>query len=87
MQEVVSVAPNPVRLGQESPIFSGKTVHLLNTGAQLVAIHDYLQVHDEIILILKNISIVTPNLLVIAKSVSTNSDAPGAKHQLNSAAR
>jgi talin len=84
---VVNVAANPVQLGQESAYFSGRTTQLINTGAQLASLHEDSQVREEIILTLKNVSIVNSNLLVVAKSVSSNPDAPGARNQLNAAAR
>ena len=84
---VVNVASDPVQLGKESSYFSGKTIQLITTGSQLASLHEDIQVREEIILTLKNVSIVTSNLLVVAKSVSANPDAPGARNQLNAAAR
>ena len=85
--EVVGSVGNPQRLGQESSYFSSKVVILLETGSQLASLHEDIQVREEIILTLKNISIVSSNLLVVGKGISSNPDAPGAKNQLNAAAR
>jgi len=85
--ELVGSTGNPQKLGQESSYFSSKAILLLQTGSQLASMHEDIQVREEIILTLKNISIVSSNLLVVAKGFSTNPDAPGAKNQLNAAAR
>ncbi len=86
-KEIVTCASNPAKLGNESKYFGNKTTDLINIGSQLASLHEEMEVREEIIITLKNVSIVTSNLLVQAKAVSANPDAPSMRNQLNSAAR
>ncbi|XP_021951847.1 talin-1 isoform X2 [Folsomia candida] len=85
--DVVGATKNPAKLGTESRHFGGKTTELINAGSQLAALHEDIQIRDEIIITLKSVSITTSNLLVQAKAASVNPDAPGMRNQLSSAAR
>jgi talin len=85
--QVVSSTSNPAKLANESKHFGNKTVELINTGTQLAALHEDIEVREEIVITLKNISIATSNLLIQTKAASSNPDAPGMRNQLTSAAR
>lgn len=85
--DIVGATGNPAKLGNESKHFGTKTTELINTGSQLASLHEDIEVREEIIITLKNVSITTSNLLVQAKASSANPDAPGMRNQLSSAAR
>lgn len=85
--DVVGATGNPAELGTQSKRFGNKTTSLINTGSQLAALHEDVEIREEIIITLKNVSITTSNLLVQAKAASANPDAPGMRNQLSSAAR
>jgi hypothetical protein len=85
--QITNVAPNPTKLGHEAKNFSSKTVHLITAGHQLASLHEDVQVQEEIIVTLRQVSVVTSNFLLVAKAVSTNPEAPGVRNQLNTAAR
>lgn len=85
--EIVTAAPSPAKLGPEAKYFGEKTSQLIVTGSQLAHLHEETDVREEIFITLKNVHIVSSNLLVVAKSVSLNPDAPGARNQLTAAAR
>jgi talin len=85
--EVVGATGNPAKLGTEAKHYGSKTTELINTGCQLAALHEDIEVREEIFITLKNVSITTSNLLVQSKAASSNPDAPGMRNQLSAAAR
>lgn len=85
--EIARSANNPTKIGNESKEFGTKVGRLINTGCQLASLHEEVQVREEIIITLKNVSTTSTNLLTQAKAASANPDAPGLKNQLSAAAR
>ncbi|CAG7831157.1 unnamed protein product, partial [Allacma fusca] len=85
--EIVNVSSNLTKLGAEAKYFSSKTGRIIDASSNLARLHEDVQVREDIFIGLRNVSIVSTNLLVVAKSASTNPDTPGTRSQLTAAAR
>ncbi|XP_063237314.1 talin-1 isoform X2 [Bacillus rossius redtenbacheri] len=85
--EVVSSVRSPIQLASSSRHFSSAFGDLMGVSMEMAGQTKDVEVQGQMVVSLKNVSMVSSNLLVTAKSVAADPSAPNAKNQLAAAAR
>ncbi|XP_046398722.1 talin-1 isoform X1 [Ischnura elegans] len=85
--EVVASVRSPVKLASSSKQLGSAYEELLGVTMEMAGQTKDTEVRGQMVVSLKNVSVVSSKLLVTAKTVAANPSAPNAKNQLATAAR
>nr|CAD7194456.1 unnamed protein product [Timema douglasi] len=85
--DVVSSVRSPTQLATTSRTFSSAFGDLMGVSMEMAGQTKDVEVQGQMVVSLKNVSMVSSTLLVTAKSVAADPSAPNAKNQLAAAAR
>ncbi|KAL0267697.1 UNVERIFIED_CONTAM: hypothetical protein PYX00_009891 [Menopon gallinae] len=85
--EVVTSVRSPAQLAQSSKQFGNAFSDLMGVSMEMAGQTKDSDIRSQMVVSLKNVSIVSSKLLSTAKTVASNPTAPNAKNQLASAAR
>lgn len=84
---VISSRGTPLQLAGSAKRFGSAFSYLMGSGMEMAGQTRDTEVKSQMVVSLKNVSIVSSRLLVAAKSVAADPNAPNAKNQLAAAAR
>lgn len=84
---VTSARGTPIQLSSSAKNFGNRFGELMDCGVEIIGQTKDNEVRGQMVVSLKNVSMVSSKLLVVAKSVAADPSAPNAKNQLSTAAR